>query len=103
VLLEDKDADAFDVDDNNTRRVQQCQWHGVIPQTQGKSNYTRPLSLSFPLLCFSVKQKKEKDEEDSSQQWVTEIGAAPPPEKGEYPQIFGCMLRLVDVKVIKRQ
>jgi hypothetical protein len=38
VFLEDKDADAFDVDDNNTRRVHQCKWDGVIPQTQGKSN-----------------------------------------------------------------
>ena len=60
-------------------------------------------SLSLPPLYFSVKQNKEKDEEGSSQHRVTEIGAAPPPEKGEYPQIFGHMLRLLDVKVIKRQ
>jgi hypothetical protein len=71
--------------------------------TGKKKLHSATFSLFPSPLCFSVKQKKEKDEEDSSQQWVTEIGAAPPPEKGEYPQIFGCMLRLVDVKVIKRQ
>ena len=91
LLLEDEGADAFDVDDNDSRRVQQRQRHGVVAQTQAK----KPQN--------AAKQSEEKDAQDSSQQRVSDIEPAPPPEKGACLQIFGRMLRLLDVKVIKRQ
>ena len=95
LLLEDEDGDAFDVDDKDARRVQQRQRHGVVAQTQAKKQMNAA--------SFSLKQSEEKDAQESSQQRVTDIESAPPPEKGACLQIFGRMLRLLDVKVIKRQ
>jgi hypothetical protein len=102
LLSQDDHSHAFDVDDNDSRRVQQRQRHGVVAQTQAKKQMNAAsFSLSLSSLSFSLKQSEEKDAQDSSQQRVSDI--KPPPEKGACLQIFGRMLRLLDVKVMKRQ